>query len=517
MTWTKELILRKYPDLVADIKSEEVVFFIGAGFSKFVGLPLWDELISPFKARVSVTTTDPILVAETFVKENTQGRFLLNKHIKKELTLDKIVIPRAHKILFSLPLRTILTLNFDEVIEETLKTHRRCSFHKIVHDRDIPYSKTKSITLYKVNGCITDIESIIITESDFIDYKRKRKQISDDLKHLLGSQTFFYIGSSFRDPIFAQFNRQVIQRLGKHKRPSYLVSLNSDSAEIVALQKQGIEVIDLKITDLKDAESIVTSFLESLYQAVMDKDFIDDNTLLENFLYLLNSRMGTGLSLQVNPKHIDTKHRYKNLFRQDLLDYPTGDFYSIRKIKGINVSGEESHYLIYSESSEKKITFKDTEVLAYDCKRKKPLRVEPFEDENLKLFTHAFKIHFEKPVKPNEEFEIVYKIRLPGELNELSSTNEIMSVSLARVVHGVENLEFNVCLNYKPKSFYSAVLDNNTNKYVFTDELPLLEKYRPQKWYEKLFEIKWSDQPWRITWKCKKPQDKLYIINYIKD
>lgn len=56
----------------------------------------------------------------------------------------------------------------------------------------------------------------------------------------------------------------------------------------------------------------------------------------------------------VDPRAVDHVHHYEYLAREDLLDYETGDFYSIRVLEGVNASDGPSAFAVYSESSEVK-------------------------------------------------------------------------------------------------------------------------------------------------------------------
>ena len=53
----------------------------------------------------------------------------------------------------------------------------------------------------------------------------------------------------------------------------------------------------------------------------------------------------------------------------------------------------------------------------------------------------------------NEEFEIAYFMKIPGELKQLQDNDEVMSISLNRYKKRVENLMFSVCLNFEPLNY----------------------------------------------------------------
>lgn len=227
----------------------------------------------------------------------------------------------------------------------------------------------------------------------------------------------------------------------------------------------------------------------------------------------LASRLGSALSLYVDPAHRDAHHRYEVLFRQDLLDYASGDFYSIRRLQGVCVDKAPSAGLLYVESSEQKIPFRQTGIVAYDTQTRDRLLVEPLLSDEEYLFQHAFRIYFAKPLCHGEEFDLVYAMRLPGELKVLSPKSEIMSIALVRLDHGVRDLTFNVCMNFKPRAVMAEALVE-AGKPTPIEPTPTVGPYVPENWFERDLDISWSTDPYRMSWGIRDPKAPLYILRY---
>jgi hypothetical protein len=228
---------------------------------------------------------------------------------------------------------------------------------------------------------------------------------------------------------------------------------------------------------------------------------------------LLVSRLGSALSLYVDPGHVDTSHHYDYVFRQDLLDYPSGDYYSIRRLTGSNVTDRLSAGVLYVECSEQKITFDDTSTRAYDTETRARLVVEPLLPSHERLFRHAFRILFPRPLPPGERFDVTFAIRVPGELMVLSPIEEIMSIALVRLAHGVDRLDFNVCLNFEPLAVAGEFLGDDGHT-VPAVPSPTVAPYVPEAWYERDLDITWSAQPYTVSWRVDEPQAPMYIIRY---
>lgn len=233
----------------------------------------------------------------------------------------------------------------------------------------------------------------------------------------------------------------------------------------------------------------------------------------------ISDREGSKRSL--TSKYKDKTHKYTYIFRQDLLDYSSTSgkygrsFISMRILKGKNVSSVVSDGVTYFECTEYKTHCKDIKIKAIDLKTKRPLRVEFLDrNEKDKYYEFPFKIFFATPLKKKERFEIAYLIELPNELEVLKEDDEIMSISLSRYAKGVDELEFNVCLNFFPTAVHAE--HKKKSDFVYDSNNVTVELYKPTTEIEKMFDIKWSSDPYIIRWHCNRPKHELYAINYRK-
>ncbi|MBF6555963.1 MAG: hypothetical protein IVW52_07260 [Acidimicrobiales bacterium] len=269
-------------------------------------------------------------------------------------------------------------------------------------------------------------------------------------------------------------------------------------------------------------EKLGASFVQDymIFVNPVDGDDYDDDgspVPIGEFEQWSQVRIGAFLADSADPAHIDTMHHYEEIFRQDMLDYDTGDFYSIRRLKGRNIGRRASQFLLYRESSERKYTFNDAQVKALDVQTKDRLSVEPELGLERLAHTHAFRIHFRKPIEPGESFDVVYNIRLPGELLDLNRDSEVMSISLTRVKNGVDKLTFNVALSFQPQAAVAYRL-TQAKQFVLCDEkAPTVSLYKPKHWFEAPDQlgIEWSvDDPYIIRWSTTNPRGRMYIINF---
>lgn len=228
---------------------------------------------------------------------------------------------------------------------------------------------------------------------------------------------------------------------------------------------------------------------------------------------LIVERMGSGASLTVDPDHIDSTHRFTRVVRTDLLDYQSGDFFSLRRLVGVNVADTPSEGLVYAESSEAKLAFSATETKAFETETRRPLLVEPLIGDGKPRFQHGFRVFFREPVDPGASFDITYAIRLPGELKVLSPDEEMMSIALVRWKHPVGRLEFNVVLNYEPLRVTAEELGHD-GEFAPLDARPSPTPYVPTEWYELDFDLPWSASPHVVSCVVDEPTAPMYVLRY---
>jgi NAD-dependent SIR2 family protein deacetylase len=515
-SWTSDITARRFPALVEELKSGDVTLFAGAGLSSNAGLPLWGELMLPLANELGLDPdTDPINIAQYYSEAHVQGRYLLNKHIVRELRSVQPKFSFIHMLIKELPLKAIITTNFDNLIERALARDPERPHRVIVSDEDLSYHSDRDLPLIKANGCVTRPESLVLTAQDFESYAERRPVLTGYLKYLMATSTLLFVGTSLRDPAFDAFNAEVLRHLSQHRRAFYSIVSNTNKYQAQDFRERGIELIDLEAQRDEIGDSL-TEFLESLVRLVRPRpmNVQEPAERDSSYLNLMNSRLGSGLSLQVDPDRVDRIHRYSLVERTDLLDYASGDFVSVRRLSGTNESDLLSAHVVYSESSERKLTFADVRVTAFDSLTREPLIIEPLDDRDLAMFTHGYKILFRQPLSPGERFDIVYSITLRGELLDLSPVNEIMSVSLARITRDVEKLRFNVCLNFRPKMIRLECFDEQGSRVPRQGAAPRVSPFDPAEWYEELFDIAWSAEPTVIQWECLRPAGALYIVNY---
>lgn len=230
----------------------------------------------------------------------------------------------------------------------------------------------------------------------------------------------------------------------------------------------------------------------------------------------ITNRIGVLKSSQKPDKElIDSAHSIYLMERMDILDYSTNDYMSYRIIEGKNDSKSISPFLKHKESTDSKTSPRELIIKAYDLKTGKELRIE-FDEKEQKVYVHKFKIMFTTPIKPQEEFSIMYFIKIPNELSQLSNDEEMMSISLNRFEKKIDKLSFGVYLDFNPTQV-EMFLRNENGEAEIIDSIPdVIEVDKVdinEKFKNFLNNVRIKS---KIHLNIEKPKKETYVIYYRK-
>lgn len=222
-------------DQLAEEFNQGTVLFIGSGVSVSAGLPTWWELVSWLRD-YTLALGGRVEAANAFLDENdvlkastalTTELELHGKQLKdffnddEKCSVFRTAEPQEiHKLISQLPTSSIITPNYDLLIEKTFSMENIPL--KVVHKNEIESlnnimrNKLASY-LYKYHGCITKPENIVLS---YKQYNSEIHGLSSDiecLKNLIQTKTFVFIGAGLEDPDF------------NHVR-DYLIEINQPSS-----------------------------------------------------------------------------------------------------------------------------------------------------------------------------------------------------------------------------------------------------------------------------------------------
>lgn len=282
-------------DLLSTVKQldlKNIVLVIGSKFHDVLETPLAEATFAQLLAKRSEICKDcPIsnygfddcsigsrcqhsLAKVSSVFEARFGRPNLLSFIINEI--HKVKQPLLiHKLISQLKIKTIITYCYDELLEDALTTNSR-TFNKVVRDYDLPYRDEDELQLIKIKGCISDVDSMVITEEDQDEFIQRLPLMSIDLQYNLAGKDVIYLGHNPEESIFKGLHQYIVKQLGKHARRHLLVTEEkiSDSQKMI-LEKRGIEIIKSSLTTFVESLLTNSSKIQSTEKLGLDKELPD--------------------------------------------------------------------------------------------------------------------------------------------------------------------------------------------------------------------------------------------------
>ena len=301
--------------------NNRLVIFVGSGVSNNSGVPTWKGLIETIAKKInynekcsgcdSIETSCP--------KEDCSKRFDFNateflripeyyyqsastdeyfQTISNTLKCDKESNAVDEMILDIAP-HHIITTNYDTLLENTTSINT-AKYKVIYEDKDL-LSNASDGYIIKMHGDIDHPKTIVLKESDYIDYEQTHPLISTYIKSLLVNHTFLFVGYSLNDNnlnLIIGWINYFCKQYDVSERPySFLIqnALPSDF-ELSRLEKNNIFVIGLDTlpSDLQSKANVPESLTHpsgrNLYTYL---ECITNNTISSQYMELkdiLNER-----------------------------------------------------------------------------------------------------------------------------------------------------------------------------------------------------------------------------------
>ena len=256
----------------------DVFIFLGAGLSYGVDrgrvlfefehyddgrrFPSWPMLVGRMRDRVASLSEfkehgtlverffkeqGPIDCAELFrekVGKANYYAFLREQFVTKKT--DSKRLTASHHERTRLPIKTIFTANYDELIELAFRSIGRdvrvsstpAEFNAHRQERDL-------VHLVKLNGSIDRPDTTILCRMDFAKARRERTEILTHLSQELKSCTFLFVGFSLSDPNFTLIHDETRLATNDDMPVRYVVQGRGDLVKEAYLRSMGVNTINL--------------------------------------------------------------------------------------------------------------------------------------------------------------------------------------------------------------------------------------------------------------------------------
>lgn len=245
--------------LLDDIVENRCIPIIGAGFSRNATveggqlMPLWEDIAKLFGKQLGEDYTfkhalDPVSdFCHLFGKAKTV------EQIREALFTGKVTPGEAHLAFADLPFNTVITTNFDFLLELSYQQKGRRIIPILDEDQlsssdiGIPRgdNENSNVIILKIHGDVNHPKKMVITESEYDSFVKDHPLMSACILYLLITKTPLFIGYSLDDPDFRSIWHIVRTSLGNLHRHAYSLNVKPKKSNEVKFQRRGMHVIYL--------------------------------------------------------------------------------------------------------------------------------------------------------------------------------------------------------------------------------------------------------------------------------
>ncbi len=213
MAVSKEELIRRYTKA---LQEGNAAIFAGAGLSRASGYVNWKELLRPLAVTIGLDVErEPDLLSVAQFYQNKRGnRGAINQTIMDAFSKD-VTQNENVEIITRLPIFTYWTTNYDELIENGLKSANRNPDVKSEQEQMPIMKPDRDAIVYKMHGDVNNPAHAVLTKIDYELYEHRRPLFRTALKGDLVSKVFLFVGFSFEDPNLNYILSQIHSLLGE--------------------------------------------------------------------------------------------------------------------------------------------------------------------------------------------------------------------------------------------------------------------------------------------------------------
>lgn len=214
---------RELLDLIDLLRNEsdkdKLVVFVGAGVSCNVpGMPNWYKLIVKMAESIGYSkctecrhkdesedreecfvkndfSSDDFLKIPQYVFNQNESTY--NRIIRENISDQRITDAPLSKAIFDLKPSHIITTNYDTLLESSESEFCQ-QYDVIIYDKDLLNAQKKKYII-KMHGDVSDCDTIVLKEQDYLNFSQTHVLIELFVKALLTDHTFLFLGYSLND------------------------------------------------------------------------------------------------------------------------------------------------------------------------------------------------------------------------------------------------------------------------------------------------------------------------------
>lgn len=248
-------------DYVKNLHDGSASIFAGAGLSIPAGFVNWPALLSDIAQELGLSIdreSDLVSLAQYHVNEN-RTRSRISQKILDEF-IEETAETQNHKIIARLPIASIWTTNYDQLIEKAFLNEGKVADTKHNCKQLLTNRPKRDLVVYKMHGDVQHPTDAILTKEQYEQYHQTHEPFINALTGELTTRTFLFVGFSFTDPnldyVLSRLNFRFTEDKKQHycitKKPTLGDKDNPDQATLdYNTRKQNLIINDLKRYGIK--------------------------------------------------------------------------------------------------------------------------------------------------------------------------------------------------------------------------------------------------------------------------
>jgi len=203
----------------------EAALFVGAGVSRAAGFVDWRALLSDVATELDldIGKEHDLLALAQYHVNGHGARGELNQQLIDAFTRDAEAT-ELHDILARMPIDTVWTTNYDQLLERAYAGAGRLVEVKLSIQNLAQARRGRDVTIYKMHGCVTQAHEAVLTKQDYEVYDLNRRLFTDSLKGDFIEKSLLFLGFSFADPNVERILAKVREQLGHNQRTHYWIT-----------------------------------------------------------------------------------------------------------------------------------------------------------------------------------------------------------------------------------------------------------------------------------------------------
>ncbi len=177
--------------------------------------------------------------------EQSFGRVALVDKIARLIRAHDAVTGETHKAIADLGFETVITTNFDFLLERAYQEGGR-PCHPVVDELQLSGpNRYAGPRLIKMHGDVHHPNRLVLTEDDYDNFLIRYPLLATSVTALLVDRTAILIGYSLDDPDTRQLLAVIRSRLGPLTRPLWSIQIGAPSHVVSRYERRGVKVVNL--------------------------------------------------------------------------------------------------------------------------------------------------------------------------------------------------------------------------------------------------------------------------------